>query len=744
MSLTPDQRSRRAGRPRPPAPDWRRRAAFATLAVFIAAAAAGLAGLTADYFSGIPSIGDQTALWAVRRSPGMTFLDRNGAVIATRGAKYGQRVSLGELPGYVPRAFLAAEDRRYYGHGAVDLHAIVRAAWRDLIERRAVEGGSTLTQQLARTLFLNSDPTLKRKIQEAILAARLEHALGKDRVLELYLNRTYFGAGAYGLDAAARTYFGESASALSLPQAAVLAALPNAPTRLALTHGLTDAWTRARKVLAVMREEGWITPQDEAQALASPPVVTASEGSGEGPFGYALDEAAAEAASLSGGTRDLVVRLTIDSHLQTLATDDVRQFVRSEGAPRGATQGALVSLGPDGAILALVGGLDHDQSPFDRATQARRQPGSAFKVFVYGAAIEQGDKPTDVRDDAPISLGRWTPTDYGGRYLGRVTLQEALARSINTVAVRLAMEVGPDEVAAFARRCGIEDLPEHPGPSIALGAYEVTVLNLAGAYQVFQDGGGRTTPYLVSEVATTGGQVLYQHPPSAPAPMLDPFYASRMVRMMETVVTSGTGVAANIGRPAAGKTGTSQDWRDAWFVGFTPDLLTAVWVGADNDQPTRGVTGGEVPARIWRAFMSAAEKGTPPADFPWLVAEPTPLPEVADFSALAGPGGAIIDEPPPGFDPGPADAAGPGPAAGAGPDGDPGYSVEAPPDYPAPDYYPPDHSRRRRARNDQAGPTVERPWREEQPPVEEGPLDGDGPPPPPSDRRDSEDDQPYR
>jgi penicillin-binding protein 1A len=305
----------------------------------------------------------------------------------------------------------------------------------------------------------------------------------------------------------------------------------------------------------------------------------------------------------------------------------VRGVVGGAGRGRAVSQGALVALAPDGAIRAMVGGLDHDKSAYNRVTQARRQPGSSFKAFVFGAALERGITPNDVREDAPVALGNWAPANYGGRYSGPVTLQQALARSINTISVRLTLEIGPDSVAAFARRCGITTIPEHPGPSIALGAYEVTLLQLAGAYQVFQTGGGKTEPYLIESVATSTGQSLFQKVPSAPLPVYDPLYATRMVGMLKTVITGGTGTGANIGRPAAGKTGTSQNWRDAWFVGFTPDLLAGVWVGNDNNRPMGHVTGGELPAEIWRRFMLVAEQNVTPTDFPWLAAEPQTTPE---------------------------------------------------------------------------------------------------------------------
>ncbi|HEY1750417.1 MAG TPA: PBP1A family penicillin-binding protein [Caulobacteraceae bacterium] len=620
--------------PRPPF--WRRhRATLIALSAVIAVAGAVAvvaAVVIGGYVASAPQIPPREALWSIRRSPGMTFLDRNGHVIATRGAKYGEPVTIPQLPAYVPHAFLAAEDKRFYQHGAVDLHAIARALEANFKAKRSVEGASTLTQQLARTLFLKREQSLKRKVQEAYLAWRLEQEMSKDDILALYMNRTYFGDGAYGLDAAARTYFGKPASQLTLIEAATLAGLPNAPSRLALTNDMPDAVARAHHILATMRQQGWISDGELAAALASTPVLAAAH-TGEGDEGYVLDAAAADAEQLTGGqTPDLVIRTTIDPALQSVATDAVRSVVLGQGAHRRVSQGALVSLAPDGAILAMVGGLDHDKSAFNRVTQAKRQPGSAFKAFVYGAAVEHGATEQEVRDDAPIHYGSWTPGNYGGSYAGPVTLQQALARSLNTVAVRLTLEVGPATVADFARRLGLSDIPTNPGPSIALGAYEVTPLEIAAGYQVFQSGGGRTSPYLIAEIRSTRGDVIYSHSASAPTPVLDPLYATRMVDMLKGVVAYGTGAGANIGRPAAGKTGTSQDWRDAWFVGFTPDVLTAVWVGNDDGAPMAKVTGGELPAAIWRKYMLVAEKSLPPRDFPWLVAEPPapPQTEVAD------------------------------------------------------------------------------------------------------------------
>ncbi len=631
------------GPPRPRRRRWPLVAGAVATLVLIGLIAAGW--VASAWMSDIPSIPERDALWRMRRTPGIRFLDHDSALIAARGAKYGARVGLGDLPSFVPKAFLAAEDRRFYSHGAIDPQGILRALRRDLVLGRAAEGGSTISQQLARTLFLTSEHSLKRKVQEAVLAQRLEDLLGKNGVFELYLNRAYFGAGAYGLDSAAHTYFGKSASALTLPEAAVLAALPNAPTRLAPTANMAGAWSRARRILDTMRREGWIESGAAADAEVLPPALVTAAG-GEGDWSYVLDQAASQVANLTGAdATDLVARLTVDAKLQAAGLAAVRAGVLGAGKGRNVSQGAMIVLAPDGAIRVMVGGLDHRASAFNRVTQAKRQPGSAFKAFVFGAAMEAGDKPTDTRVDAPISQGGWSPDNYGGRFLGPVTLAKALALSINSVAVRLTLEVGPAQVAAFARRCGLAGIPPDPGPSIALGAYEVTPLALASAYQVFQNGGAATPAYLVEAVSDTQGRVLYTHVGAPGAQVLDPLYASRMVRMLEGVVTAGTGSGAAIGRPAAGKTGTSQRWRDAWFVGFTPDLLAAVWVGNDDGTPMGKVTGGEIPAAIWKRFMDFAEADKPVLDFAWLQPEPDEPPgEGSDNDTPDG--SAAIDEPP--------------------------------------------------------------------------------------------------
>jgi penicillin-binding protein 1A len=567
-------------------------------------------------FAELPPIPGREALWSMNRPPGITFLDRTGAVIGQRGFRHGAPVGLTQLPDYVPKAFLAAEDRRFYHHPGVDLRGVVRAARADLAAHRVVQGGSTITQQVARGIFLNSDQTLTRKLQEAALALRIETMMDKDEILALYLNRTYFGGGAYGLEAASRVWFAKPASRLSLAEAALLASLPKAPTRLDPANNLHAAVRRSRLVLDHMLAEKWISDDQRRDALAHPPQL-AAEPMGEGDLGYVFDTAAAEARSLANGAApDLVVRLTIDPRLQHEATRAVREGVAAV-RNRGATEGALVALGPEGDMLAVVGGLDHRDSAFNRATQARRQPGSAFKPIVYAAAFAAGLIPEDVRPDAPLKVGDYAPENSDGSYRGNISLTEAVARSVNTVAVRVAQEVGPGRIGILARQFGISGIPPDPALPIALGAYEVNLAELTGAYQVFQSGGRQARPFLVREVANARGDVLWRHSTALPPVIYDNGHAGQMVRVLRQVIDSpyGTGRRARLDRPAAGKTGTSQNNRDAWFVGFTPDLVCGVWVGDDHGQPMQGITGGETPALIWRDFMLVAHRGLAPRNF---------------------------------------------------------------------------------------------------------------------------------
>lgn len=603
-----------------------------TLAVAVllvlAGAAAGGGYVWWKYLRDTPALPSRQALFAANRSPGIRFEDRTGQVIASRGPRYGRRITLAEAPDYLPLAFLAAEDRRFYKHGPIDPYGIARAAWVNHRAGRTVQGASTLSQQLAKGLFLTPDRTVRRKLQEMLLAYRLEQVLTKDEVLELYLNRVFFGANTFGIDGASRTYFGKPASRLTLSEAALLASLPKAPSRLALTRDMAGALVRSRLVLANMRAEGWITAEQQRQALDDTPRLSPMAVQDEGDYGWVLDYATAEAVRIAGqNAPDLVVRLTLDPRLQHEGVETVRQAIALGGQNAGARQAALLSLSANGAVRAMVGGTDYIESPFNRAVQARRQPGSTFKPFVYAAALERGVLPTDIRVDGPVQFGDWKPENYAGGYRGPMTVQEALVNSINTVAVKLAQEVGGPAIGDLARRFGITTLPSNPDLSVALGTYEVSLLQLTSAYQVFQQGGLRVQPYVIESITTQGGDPIFTHA-VAPAELVSVYdisKASMMVKMMKQVVEVGTAKRAAFGWPAAGKTGTSQNWRDAWFVGFTADYVTGVWVGNDDDKPMNKVVGGDMPADIWRRYMLAAHQGLAVRDFPWLLPDPETL-----------------------------------------------------------------------------------------------------------------------
>jgi penicillin-binding protein 1A len=571
-----------------------------------------LAGLIAYEASQLPPI-DQLAV--PKRPPNIAILADDGALIANRGDTGGAAVRLIDLPPYLPKAFVAIEDRRFYDHFGIDPVGISRAVVRDVTGRGGLEGGSTLTQQLAKNLFLTQERTLSRKIQEAILALWLERRYSKDQILELYLNRVYFGSGAYGVEAASQKYFGKSARFVTLSEAALLAGLMKSPTRLAPNHNLAGANERAAQVITAMAEQGHITEAMAKMALSNPAKVWRDKTAGS--INYAADYVMDALDDTVGAIdEDIVVTTTINLKMQSEAEHALTDELNAKGLKFGVAEGALVAADPTGAVKAMVGGRSYAESQFNRAVAAKRQPGSSFKPFVYLAALEKGLTPETVREDAPISVKGWNPENYSREYFGPVTLTKALSLSLNTVAVRLGLEVGPKAVVAVAHRLGIASELE-PNASIALGTSEVTPLEMVSAYAAFANGGIGVQPHVISRVRTADGKQLYARRNASFGRVIEPQYVAMMNEMMEETLLTGTAHKAELpGWQAAGKTGTSQDWRDAWFVGYTSYLVAAVWLGNDDNSPTKKVSGGNLPVEIWSRFMKAAHEGVPVAGLP--------------------------------------------------------------------------------------------------------------------------------
>jgi penicillin-binding protein 1A len=550
-----------------------------------------------------------------KRPPTIEIVGIDGSVLAQRGEMAGANVALKDLPPYLPKAFIAIEDRRFYSHHGVDPVGILRAAVTNLLHRGVSQGGSTLTQQLAKNLFLTQERTMARKLQEAELAIWLERKYSKNEILELYLNRVYFGSGAYGVEAAAQRYFGKSARNVTLAEAAMLAGLVKSPSRLAPNRNPEGAEARAKTVLAAMADAKLIT-QSQAQASIGHPEISVKP-AGAGTINYVADWIGEVLDDLVGQIdQSIVVQTTIDPKLQSVAEASVIDELAAKSVKFNVSQGALVAMSPDGAVRALVGGRNYSESQYNRAVTARRQPGSAFKPFVYLTAVEAGLTPDTIRRDAPLDIKGWKPENYSHEYFGAVTLTQALAMSLNTVAVRLGLEVGPANVVRTAHRLGISSKLE-PNASIALGTSEVSVLELVGAYAPFANGGLSVTPHVVTRIKTPEGKVLYMRQPEEANQVIEPRNVAMMNVMMQETLISGTAKKAEIpGWQAAGKTGTSQDFRDAWFIGYTANLVTGVWLGNDDNSPTKKATGGGLPVEVWTRFMRAAHQGVAVAGLP--------------------------------------------------------------------------------------------------------------------------------
>ena len=541
-----------------------------------------------------------TAALDAARRPSVTLQDQAGGIVTTYGDLVGDPLRLADLPRYLPAAAVAVEDRRFYSHAGLDIIGIARAIWVNLQAGQLVQGGSTITQQVAKNLFLTNARTFRRKVQELLLTLWLERQFSKQEILEIWLNRVYLGSGAFGVDAAARVYFGVSARNVNLWQAAVLAGIPRAPSRINPRVNPAAATARAREVLTAMAETGALGPElasAAAHQLACPPRASRAAG-------WFSDWVLEQAETLLPDGADAIIRTTLDPRLQTIVESRLKTLLDGPGADANATQGAVVILDPQtGQVRALVGGRDYRTGPFNRAVVARRQPGSAFKPFVWLAAIESpGIRPDDLVLDAPIRRGTWAPVNFDGKFRGEITVEEALAQSVNTAAVRLLIHAGgPRPVARVAARLGIAD-PLPNNESLALGTAEVGLLELTAAYASFFNAGLRITPTAIESVQSEGRTLAVTR--TAPPRVLNPDHAAMMARMLAAVVARGSGrPAATPGRLAAGKTGTTQDHRDAWFIGWLEGRaggrMIGIWLGNDDNRPMDRVTGGTLPARLF-------------------------------------------------------------------------------------------------------------------------------------------------
>jgi penicillin-binding protein 1A len=592
---------------------------------------------------------DPEELWKKTDRPSITFVDIHGVVVDRRGAPDSPPVDLKSLPVYVPQAVMAIEDRKFYRHWGFDFEGLARAMYINARAGRVVQGGSTLTQQLAKNLFLSSEQSLKRKAQELLLSVWLESRFTKDEIMSLYLARVYFGSGAYGIDEAARRYFDKTPQNLTIAESALLAGLLKAPSRLNPVSSSQRAAERATVVLNVMEAQNVITKEQRLQAVREPlRFVPTSRGGGAA---YFLDWIAEDVgASVGEPTEDVIVETTLDMAAQLAAETALGNELRTNGKSLKMSQAALVAIAGDGGVRAMVGGRNYQESEFNRVTEAKRQPGSAFKPFVYLAAMESPQlnlNPWSVRVDRPYRVGNWSPQNYDGGYRGAMPVISAFARSINTIAVQLGEEVGRDTVVRVARRLGVRSRLDAQ-PTLALGTEVLTPLELTAAYVPFANGGTAITPYGFKRIRTRSGRILWERPNPAPRRVIEDGPLRNMNALLAQVVSAGTARGAQLpDRPVGGKTGTTSDYRDAWFIGFTGGYAAGVWVGNDDfGVKTNKVTGGSAPTRIWRAFMVEAMKGQPARGFPMPTSEDRASAAANVAMPSIGVGGAMpIDSP---------------------------------------------------------------------------------------------------
>ncbi|MCB1591977.1 MAG: PBP1A family penicillin-binding protein [Alphaproteobacteria bacterium] len=550
---------------------------------------------------------DITQAAKFERRPSITVLAADGTQIARYGETKGNMITVSDLPTDLINAVLATEDRRFYEHPGVDVLGIGRALVVNATRGRMVQGGSTITQQLAKNLFLSYDRTLKRKIQEAMLAIWLERHLSKDQILSAYLNRVYLGSGIYGVDAAAKIYFGKEVQNINLRESALIAGLLKAPSRYSPLANPELAMQRSDVVLSAMVDAGYIT---QKAADAAPRVIPKPPGKKKitNEAGYFADWVLSNLDEIIGTPdMDLIVKTTLSPRIQSKAELSLARQLNEKGTALGASQGAVLVMRPDGAVVAMVGGKDRNDSQFNRATQALRPPGSAFKPVVFLTALEKGWSSNSPILDAPITQGEYRPGNFADKYYGDTTLEQALALSMNTATVRLMKEVGVTAVINNAKKIGItSDL--QPDLSLALGSSGISMLEMTTAYSTLANGGFSVTPYAIEAIEEPNGHLLYARKPLKPHPViLDGRAVDTLTLMMQRVITQGTGQQARLPFPASGKTGTSQDYRDAWFIGFTDELVAAVWLGNDDNSPMKKSTGGATPALIWREIMADAK-----------------------------------------------------------------------------------------------------------------------------------------
>ncbi len=580
------------------------RASFLTLLVTLTI---GGFMLWRHLFTGIPDLPDTETFWTIGRRPAIELRNENGEVILHRGPYYGQAIDPDALPDHVVNAFIAGEDKSFFTHEGISIPAIFRAALANWRAGGTVQGGSTLTQQLIKNTLLTPEQSLRRKAQEMVLAMELEDRLSKKEILSLYLSRIYLGKRAYGIDGAAQVYFGKTAHELDLSEVSFLAALPKAPSRLSNEEDLEGARYRQRYVLSQMVNEGYVT-LEEAQAASEKPLVFAEPPGPENgdDLGYIADYVTQQMhALIPNAPHDAVVTITLDEKMQSIARTTLEDQLEKRGKAVNAGAGAVVMMGLDGRVLALVGGTDYQASKFNRATQAMRQPGSAFKSFVYAAAMERGLTPETVRiDQRTYITATWAPRNYSDTYVGPVMLKDAFAHSLNTIAAKLTREVGQNKVIEMAHRLGLgTDLISVP--AIALGADETTLFDMTRAFGAFARQGRRLDPYIIERIEDTRGRLYYARKPYPESRVLTERVARDMDALMRRVVTDGSGWRANMKTlRVAGKTGTSQEWRDAWFIGYTSSYVAGVWMGNDDNEPMYRVTGGSLPAETWNTMMT--------------------------------------------------------------------------------------------------------------------------------------------